>query len=65
MGCPLLCIALLGCACTPVDGLRPAPPAAARRQLWALKEAFVKANGEGLGFKLGLLDFDIAGTTGA
>ncbi len=35
------------------------------RKLWSLKEAFVKATGEGLGFELGNTDFNITGTTGA
>lgn len=35
-------------------------------KLWALKEAFVKATGEGLGFDLGLLQFEVAANrTGA
>ncbi len=34
------------------------------RKLWSLKEAFVKATGEGLGFELGLIEFQLAGSTG-
>ena len=34
------------------------------RRLWSLKEAFVKATGEGLGFPLGDAEFAISGSTG-
>ncbi|PRW32899.1 L-aminoadipate-semialdehyde dehydrogenase-phosphopantetheinyl transferase-like [Chlorella sorokiniana] len=33
------------------------------RKLWSLKEAFVKATGEGLGFELGLIEFQLDGST--
>ncbi len=39
------------------------PPACSK--LWALKEAYVKATGEGLGFDLGKVEFSISGNTGA
>ena len=32
-----------------------------RRKLWSLKEAFVKATGEGLGFDLGKAEFELQG----
>lgn len=43
----------------------PSHPFPRCRKLWSLKEAFVKATGEGLGFDLGLLEFKITGSTGA
>lgn len=46
-------------------GLSEAKQEAAFRKLWSLKEAFVKATGEGLSFDLGLLEFEITGSTGA
>ena len=34
------------------------------RKLWSLKEAFVKATGEGLGFDLGKAEFELDGNAG-
>lgn len=49
-----------GCA-----AVEPSPPLpSSRSKMWALKEAYVKATGEGLGFDLAKVEFRISGGTG-
>lgn len=59
----LLLQALLQCSIT-LALLPPPSTLLPSRKLWSLKEAFVKATGEGLGFELGLIEFQLSGSTG-